>query len=472
MLVLVGVLIVTGFITTASISFYLSRQSALNELIHNQLPLSSESIYAEMQKSLLMPETVAAFMANDPFLQAWAATEEHKTGKIIEYLRAVKRRFGAFTAFFVSDKSRTYYYADGILKQVDPDDPRDRWFFRVRDMQGESELNLDPDMAYGDQLTIFLNHRIVDGQGVFLGATGVGLDLDEISAKLASYQARYQNNVFLLTRDGELLLGDAGSFTGTRLRDVPELSFLAPELLNKDRGMFQYQIGDEQWLLDSRYIPELDLILCVEARAAKVTDALFLPLIYTVLICLIVMVVVILLIVRVIRHYQNELEKLAWFDPLTALLNRRAFSERYREMQSLHGRAGEPISLLMLDIDHFKQVNDRFGHHHGDQVLQRMAALLKSVLRPSDQLGRWGGEEFALLLPNTYQKEALDIADRIRVKVKEDALLTQLNQGTLSVSIGVAEQQDHLNIETHIRAADRGLYQAKEQGRDRVVCDA
>lgn len=472
MLVLVGVLIVTGFITTASISFYLSRQSALNELIHNQLPLSSESIYAEMQKSLLMPETVAAFMANDPFLQAWAATEEHKTGKVIEYLRAVKRRFGAFTAFFVSEKSRTYYYADGILKQVDPADPRDRWFFRVRDMQAESELNLDPDMAYGDQLTIFLNHRIVDEQGVFLGATGVGLDLDEISAKLASYQARYQNNVFLLTREGELLLGDAGSFTGTRLRDVPELSSLAPELLNKDRGMFQYQIGDEQWLLDSRYIPELDLILCVEARAAKVTDALFLPLIYTVLICLIVMVVVILLIVRVIRHYQKELEKLAWFDPLTALLNRRAFSERYREMQSLHGCAGEPISLLMLDIDHFKQVNDRFGHHHGDQVLQRMAALLKSVLRPSDQLGRWGGEEFALLLPNTYQKEALDIADRIRVEVKEDALLTQLNQGTLSVSIGVAEQQDHLNIETHIRAADRGLYQAKEQGRDRVVCDA
>jgi diguanylate cyclase (GGDEF)-like protein len=124
----------------------------------------------------------------------------------------------------------------------------------------------------------------------------------------------------------------------------------------------------------------------------------------------------------------------------------------------------------MLDIDHFKRVNDTHGHHVGDQVIQAVAARLAGCNRTTDVLGRYGGEEFALILPNTSSEGAAVLTERLRAAIADRPIDTDAGPLTVTVSIGVAQYTaEHTDVETLLSAADTALYQAKRAGRNRVV---
>jgi len=129
---------------------------------------------------------------------------------------------------------------------------------------------------------------------------------------------------------------------------------------------------------------------------------------------------------------------------------------------------GQPLSLLLLDIDHFKAVNDRHGHDVGDRVLQSVAKRLSTSLRSSDLLARWGGEEFAILLPGTPLKGAATFADRLRAQVAEQ----RLHGISITVSIGISALRPGEGPEALLRRVDAALYHAKNAGRNSVVVDA
>lgn len=161
------------------------------------------------------------------------------------------------------------------------------------------------------------------------------------------------------------------------------------------------------------------------------------------------------------------LEHEALIDPLTGVLNRRSLDGRLSEEVRRAGRYGSPLSILMLDIDHFKRINDGHGHPAGDRVLVEMATLVARELRESDVLTRYGGEEFLVLTPNTPPEGAIQIAERIRQRV---AAYDFGLGSTLTLSIGVASLGDGIDsAEQLIGSADARLYQAKHAGRDRVV---
>lgn len=171
------------------------------------------------------------------------------------------------------------------------------------------------------------------------------------------------------------------------------------------------------------------------------------------------------------RHQQRareNAEQLARIDPLTGLLNRRAFDEQARGLVSTAQRGLRPLSVLMLDVDHFKAINDRHGHERGDQVLVAVAERLRQNSRAGDLLARWGGEEFLLLLPETTLAQALALGERIRAEVAERPTRYQQQDIRTSVSLGVAELRAEQGLSTLIQAADAALYQAKNSGRDRV----
>jgi len=173
-----------------------------------------------------------------------------------------------------------------------------------------------------------------------------------------------------------------------------------------------------------------------------------------------------------IRHIQKarlQAEYMAWRDPLTGLYNRRAFFELALPVWHAMLRKEQPISVLMLDIDHFKQINDSHGHAMGDQVLVKLADLLLRTCRNGDIVSRWGGEEFVLLLPETGLEAGVLLAERIRQTVEACQDGPELDDMGWTVSIGVAERGQQGDVEALIRAADRRLYVAKEQGRNRVV---
>ncbi len=161
----------------------------------------------------------------------------------------------------------------------------------------------------------------------------------------------------------------------------------------------------------------------------------------------------------------REVERLARVDELTSLANRRTLSEALEQEVARAGRSGEPLSVVMLDVDHFKKLNDEHGHQHGDAVLRLMGQLLLESVRQVDTAARYGGEEFALVLPNCPSASAVALAEQVR-----RALALGTADPPVTVSAGVATLSVHaLTGEELIRAADVALYESKKAGRDRVT---
>lgn len=175
--------------------------------------------------------------------------------------------------------------------------------------------------------------------------------------------------------------------------------------------------------------------------------------------------------------HNAHLQHIGFTDTLTNLYNRRYVNQRLEEEISRAQREGHPIAVLYIDIDHFKQINDKYGHLNGDIVLRNVSNRLKHGLRLSDVLGRYGGEEFIAILPNISEDGALLIAERLRELVSEQVIDISAKEGSLqvTVSIGITTKQpdETLNIDQTIQAllnhADTALYHAKAHGRNSVV---
>lgn len=166
---------------------------------------------------------------------------------------------------------------------------------------------------------------------------------------------------------------------------------------------------------------------------------------------------------------KEKLERLATFDSLTGLYNRRAILGKLHELINLANRYKEDFSLIMLDIDHFKKVNDRYGHLTGDGVLEEIATLIRRNTRDTDIVGRYGGEEFIIILPKTNLSSSWVVAERLR-SIIEKAELKDFagNVFAITVSQGLAGWERHEDATSLISRADDALYKAKEKGRNRV----
>ncbi|MFP4330615.1 MAG: diguanylate cyclase [Spirochaetaceae bacterium] len=166
------------------------------------------------------------------------------------------------------------------------------------------------------------------------------------------------------------------------------------------------------------------------------------------------------------KKLEAKLRRLSDADPLTGIYNRRKVMEELEREINRSLRYGHPLSLLMLDIDHFKGINDRFGHTAGDAVLTGFAETIKRRLRPTDIFGRWGGEEFLIILSETDLKGAYTLAERVRESIEDQAYLPELRA---TASIGVAALGAEVTSKDDlVNAADEALYCAKENGRNRV----
>lgn len=166
----------------------------------------------------------------------------------------------------------------------------------------------------------------------------------------------------------------------------------------------------------------------------------------------------------------SQLEQLALEDPLTGLHNRRGFEHRAEAPWQRLKRSGKPFSILLADIDHFKSVNDRFGHDEGDRMLIAVSRQLRKTTRAVDLVARWGGEEFIVLLEDSALEGAAVAAEQMRKALEEMPFATTSEIVSVTLTIGVAECQPGESMDAFIRRADQALYVGKKDGRNRVVC--
>lgn len=168
------------------------------------------------------------------------------------------------------------------------------------------------------------------------------------------------------------------------------------------------------------------------------------------------------------RQQTEELKKLAVTDPLTGVANRRHFLEELQREMSRSNRYALPLSLVMLDVDHFKEVNDRFGHEAGDRVLRELAEMIRRRIRSTDLLARWGGEEFLILLTSTQVRPAAKLVEDL-LRLLRDRSFDGI--GRVTASFGVAGHQPGEGLDAFISRVDTLLYRAKRSGRSCVACD-
>lgn len=174
---------------------------------------------------------------------------------------------------------------------------------------------------------------------------------------------------------------------------------------------------------------------------------------------------------KITRDSNFELNELATTDGLTGIFNTRYIHDRLEiEMEAAHERLA-PLSCLLVDVDHFKRINDTHGHPYGDDVLVTVAKLLRKLVRRMDAVGRMGGEEFFIVMPNTSQEMATAVAERIRSGVETEKFAAEEKRVKVTVSIGVAcfPTAELRNKNALLKAVDEALYTAKKTGRNRVV---
>jgi diguanylate cyclase (GGDEF)-like protein len=165
----------------------------------------------------------------------------------------------------------------------------------------------------------------------------------------------------------------------------------------------------------------------------------------------------------------KEAKKEANFDPLTKLYNKRLFNENLSEALAHTKRSGEPIVLVLMDIDNFKTVNDTHGHVFGDKILEKLGEMMREKMREEDKGYRWGGEELAIIMPNTDTDKAQVAIERLREELGKMRFKTGGKEVGVTLSVGLTEYAEADTSETFINRTDEALYRAKKEGRDRLV---
>lgn len=469
----VWLLLSAGFLATILASYFVSRDLIRESIVATELPLTSDNVYSEIQKDLIRPVLISSMMSRDTFLRDWVVGGEREAGQMTRYLKEVAAHYGAFTSFFVSDASRTYYQAAGVLKSVSPTEPRDGWYFRVREMSEPYEINVDPDQANRDKLTIFINYRVFDYSQRFIGATGVGLAVDSVIRMIDDYQQRYERSVYFVDGKGSIVVsGQAGiraeGKAAASIRDISGLADQADAILRAGGGSFEYKERGHRHFVNVRYIPELKWHLFVVKQESSALSEIQHILYLNLALYGAITAAVLLIVYFTINRYQRRLEQMATTDNLTGLANRHALELLLEQATREASRQHNPLSAIVFDIDHFKKLNDSRGHLAGDRVLQAVATTLKENLRVSDIACRWGGEEFLVVLKDTDPTAATRLANTIRSRIEQQRYAINGGAIAVTVSAGVAAYRAEESQESFISRVDALLYQAKREGRNRV----
>jgi diguanylate cyclase (GGDEF)-like protein len=469
LIAVVAALLAVAFVATAVLSFAVSKREMREQIVSEELPLTTDTIYSAIQRDLIQPVNVSSTMANNSFFRDWVLAGETDVDQVTKFLKEVQKKYAVFGTFFVSERTRIYYTPTGILKKVSDSDWRDVWYFRVRQMAPEYEINVDPDEANKDAITIFINFCVFDYAHNFIGSTGVGLTLSSVRELIDRYQRNFGRRVYFVDSKGHVVVSDDDRFQGKELRAIEGMGGIASAVLKGDGGAFDYVSGGETRLLNVRFIRELNWYVFVEKGEERALAGIRRTLYANLAIALTVTCVVVLLLTLTLNRYQRRLEQMATTDKLTGLANRQTYEILVAQAVREARRTFAPLSLVMLDIDRFKMVNDRYGHLVGDEVIKAVAVRGLIGLRRSDIACRWGGEEFLLLLRNCDLVQAVNLADTLRVELAAVSLDDIVSDLRITVSLGVAQLARDEDETSLFARTDRALYEAKHKGRNRVV---
>lgn len=453
-IITVTLLTTISFFFLAMFNYRVNRRLVEEELLNSTIPLLRDNIYSEIERSFLPALGTASVMSKDTFLQNWVLEAEDDTTQITEYLSRIKEEFNYITTFFVSVKTGNYYTYSGFHKTVSKTDEHDAWYYTFIDTGHEYDLDVDLDEAHDNRRTIFINYRVESDEGQLIGVTGVGIEMNLFSNFLQDTQKRYQRNIYLTD--------DRGVIQAHSNNSVIEVYTVDTSLLFKSVNPTNIKLKRDRnnVLISTKYIPDINWFLIVEQNEESSLSMINDNLTRTVVTGIVLLIAMVLTIFLVLKIFTGRMEQLAITDELTGAYNRREFNRWLERSLDKKSRKGTQVSLISIDIDHFKDINDNNGHLYGDKILRELSEFILRQIRPSDIYCRLGGDEFIIVMEANLE-EALLLANRLK---------RDLNSSDIDVrlSIGVYEIMDSDSFEDAINNTDKALYRAKESGRDRI----
>lgn len=413
-------------------------------------------------EQLLKPLHVSQTLVEAKELKDLMVKPDLDEKSVFAMLARLEQEFGM--AFFIaSDVTRIQYNADGsklALKEGSVD-----WYFRYKN----GDKDAIADIGQWEDPQFYIDLKVYDENQKFLGFFGISKRLDSFVQIFEQYKKQYgydfifvdQYHNIALSSDPELIVQKT---TFKTLESLPWYQSLDLKKLNGSLNNALISVDGKDVLIAEVNVEPFGwtmyLLTPLQARQTEISRSF----IISVVIVLVVIFVLFLLIYHLLYYFKQDMQKNFQVDPLTKLPNRNKIELRYAELLDKKMEVG----VVLIDIDHFKTVNDTHGHNAGDNVLRQIACMLQSELREGDVIGRWGGEEFVLLLPETSPEQSYEVAQKLRSRLANMTTSTGSLSLQITASFGVSHTKQERPLTEILGYADDALYQAKRDGRNLV----
>lgn len=463
---------VTFFVTiiTVILTSFLTFKEIINS--HNKQQHSAITpLFSLVTSEILRPLNVAYFMANNQFIVDYAQNENIDKKYLVTYLKKVSSSYNML-AFIALDKHDVMLDSSGKETLLNSKDAE--WFHRLKDLPGDQFT----DIGNADDPHLYFDNKILNEKGEFLGFTGVGIDLNLFATKFKEYSQRFgfelyfvdSNNIITLSSNNIMKTDSHHRQDAiTKLSDLPWHQMLTKNnTVDHNLSSELMYTTDDGVLISQMPIQELNWRLFIVSPPASEQGEYWKIFISRFVIFFLIAFIFYIVLLNVLRYFKSRLVKDSETDYLTQLPNRSHIHWRFDDIAKQH----KNLTVVLADIDSFKKINDTYGHLVGDDVLRIVSDQLAQTLRQVDVVGRWGGEEFIMLLPDTTASQAQVIVERIRESIANMSFPISTTSGsfTTTVSFGICELPlKNKTIKDYVSGADKALYKAKDNGRNQSI---
>ena len=447
-------------------------QSLSEEHLESTLTLADIDISKQIENSMSRPVMVSKTMANDEFLKAWLIKEKNDSisnnelDQLYSYLKTYQRKYGYTTVFCISSSTGNYYYQDGFNKTISSEDPHDVWYYNFVESGQEYDLEVDTNQSNNDTITVFVNFRVESETGELLGIIGVGLQVSYIEDTIRTYEQDYDLSVYIINEGGAKtsFRGDTDIFINrselaarTKITDDIELN------RSPQSNIQWFTSNKERRCLITKYDETLGWYLILEKETNSIVSSFQERIKSNIIYMLVSLALCIVVTSLVFFNYNQRIVAMENIDELTGLFNNKMFYQQYSKF--MRKNQSKPKTMFMFDIDHFKTINDTYGHLFGNVVLSMVGEKLQEATREHGLTARWGGDEFLGVLAVDTEK-AKKLLTNYMDEIKNEVDFRQYH---ITISVGMIDLNEKLNMDQMVKKVDQALYQSKENGRDQIT---
>lgn len=470
LLISLALLLGSGALLNAALTVWMARDMLMQQSVTRTLPAWSDELAAALRADMRSAQQQADRLSTDAALRELMNDDDVDDQRLLSHLKSVRSTERGVNRFVVSERSQHYVDDQGSIRPLNGERQFDSWYVRLRQSSAPAGAVLVPEPGSDGAPQIVVAHRLQDAGQQFAGVAGVAMPAANLFAGISHRADELSAAIYFADADGRIVYSDPKSNRFGNLHQQEGMSAVVATLLSDHAGNHGaiYQRGSQKLPVNAQWIPEIGWFLLVEENPSSINQAVW-PLVWVNgAVGAGVMLVALVLAWFAVTELQRRMRNLAARDSMTGLMNRQSFTSSFQQTALEMQRLKLPLSFILFDIDYLKKINESHGHATGDRIIMEIARLSRRSVRGSDLVCRWGGEQFALLLPRCELEQAYKIAEQLRLNVQNHAFPFEQGEGSVTISLGVAEWTENETIDQLFGRVDEAVFHAKSEGRNRA----